>query len=609
MELHPRPPLPVRLRVPVHRIPVHRRVRRALRVVCCWLLLLIGATAAAASSRENLDAIADDFYWALQERELRPKLTPQGNAAWLRKLKKLQRRLAHIKVANLDQQGRITRRLLRADLRGQRAYVERGWITEDLNGTVSLMQTIIDAVSASENRTVNDWRWTIKTLRHAERFVGDYIELLERGIREGRTRSKPAVRSAIRVLRSLSSESARNNPLVALEAQLERSMKDHPRLPGLRRELHEAIHRRAVPAHRRLREFLQTKYLPKASELGENRERYLYHMAKHLGPDHSTPEEIHRFGREEVNRLLGELKREAKRIAPETKSLERFMRGLTASSSYRDGKQLIQAAETEVGKAKELARAHLPVPRSEVRVEPVSAHEEATVEAQYMPTGEREGVMQVNTGKLLRGQRTYNMATLVTHEVYGGHHLAAMYAQKQRDLPAYRREAANTAFDEGWALYSEQLRDEQGGFEPRERVGFLVNHLWRAARLVVDTGLHTKTMSEREAVDYFRRATFASPENAKAEIARYIDWPGQALAYYLGKRQLIETRRTVEKMLGPHFDPRRYHAKLLSQGAIPPAELHRVMVGWAHRRAGQLRGRRAERSRTSRRSTPAHPAH
>jgi uncharacterized protein (DUF885 family) len=221
-------------------------------------------------------------------------------------------------------------------------------------------------------------------------------------------------------------------------------------------------------------------------------------------------------------------------------------------------------------------------------VRPVAKYQEATVAAQYFSNAPGEGTMEVNTGKLLAGQRKNELATLVTHEVYGGHHLAAMYAEKAGDGSTYRASAANTEFDEGWALYMEAQRDEQGAFTPEERVGYLVNHLWRAARLVVDTGMHTGRMTPDEAREYFQMSTFLDRKAAAAEIQRYIDWPGQALAYYSGKRKIIQIRAECQGILGKDFDLRGFHGKMLSLGSVPMSEVRTAMVQWANRRKGQM---------------------
>ncbi|MCA9667236.1 MAG: DUF885 domain-containing protein [Myxococcales bacterium] len=578
-----------------------RRLRAFIIAATLLIGLLVAGTAFARNrSITNLNAIADDYYWALQARQLRPNFSKRGNEAWVAKLRNLELRLKHIKSSNLDQQSRITFKMLAGELETQRRYITRGWIKEDINGTESPLHTMVSAIEASELKSVNDWRWTIKTLKSSARFIDSYIKLLQQGIAEDRTRARDVIESSIKSLGVLTSRSKRKNPFLALEGQLEKALAGKPQLKALRRELRAVVHDTVLPAHDKLKTFLKKEYLPHAGPLGASRERYLHHMALHLGKKHRTPESLAEWGRREVERLQKELLETAKKLDPNVKDVRAFMGRINRqkSTKYESGQALIDATQKEITRSNELARMHLALPKSKVTVTRVPKHQEATVAAQYMPTGDMTGTMMVNTGKLLKGQRRYDLATLVTHEVAAGHHVAAMYAEKQKDLPAYRVGHANTAFDEGWALYSEQLRDDQRkGFTPYERIGFLVNHLWRAARLVVDTGLHTGAMTRTQAVRYFRTSTFTDKVTAEAEIQRYIDWPGQALAYYVGKRRMLKTRRAVKRILGEHYDARKFHAKLLSQGSIPPERLHKVMVKWANRRLGQV-ARTRPRTRT-----------
>ncbi len=573
-----------------------RFVSSVLLALVLWIVPGYGR--GESGSVKNLNAIADDYFWAQQDRLLRPNVTPRANAAWVKKLDRFEGRLKRIKSGNLNQQARITHRMLKSELTSQREYITKGWIKEDINGSESLMHSIVGGGTASEGRTVSDWRWTIKTLKNSARFMDGYIGMLKGGMGEGRLRARPVIESSINSLKVLTSRSKSKNPFLALEAQLEQNMKGKRQLPALRRELRDVIHKNVLPSHRKLKSFLQREYLPKAPKLGQDRGRYLHHMAQHLGKKHPTPESLGKWGRREVERLHKELEKTVKEINPKAASTRSFMHGLNrrASNRYKNGKELMEASRKEIKKTRKLARGMAPIPPSKVKVTRVAPYQEATVAAQYTASGQREGVLEVNTGKLLKGQRKYDLATLITHEIYGGHHLAAMYANKQKGLPEYRRGAASTAYDEGWALYAEQWRDNKKAFAPNERIGFLVNHLWRAARLVVDTGLHTGKMTPRQAARYFQRSTFVSKGTAQAEIQRYMDWPGQALAYYQGKRQLLKVQRKCKKILGKNYDARKFHAKLLRLGSVPPREVRKAMVSWANRRAGQL-GRRGIRSK------------
>lgn len=547
-----------------------------------------------AESRSNnrINSLANKYFRLQQKRLYRPNLSRCANTAWVRTLQKYETKLKRINPSKLNQQARITHRMLTDEIRAQQTHVTAGWIKEDLNSVDSLMQTVVRGISDKKRRTIRDWKWTIKNLSNSTTFVRSYIELLRQGIHEGRILPALVVRSSIESLSVLTSSNRRENPFLELERELSRSFVGHPQGVSLRRELREVIYKEVLPAHRELKRFLETEYLSRASKkIGENRSRYLYHMAIHLGPDHPSPEVLSRWGQREVRKLLTQLQRVAKQIDPQAKNLPQFMDRLNRSKSsrYTSGAELLASAQEEILVAEKIAKRMAPIPSSQIKVTSVPPHEESTTAAQYLYTDKRTAEMQVNTGPLLKGQRRYELATLVTHEVYGGHHLANMAMQQQTKLPKFRKEALSTAFDEGWALYAEQWRYDHDGFTPHQKVGFLVDHLWRAARLVVDTGLHTGTMTPKQAVEYFQKNTFSSRADAEAEVERYINWPGQALAYYYGKQQILRTKREVKRILGHQFDERAFHSKLLKIGAVPLDEMHRVMISWAHRRAAHLK--------------------
>jgi uncharacterized protein (DUF885 family) len=571
-------------------------IRKLVGLVAAVLLVLAPLAGRTESgSTRSLNAIADDFMDARTKREFRPVLSDRGNAAWVNKIEGFERRLANVKTSRLDPQSRITYRMLKNDLKFQREFITKGWIMEDGQDALLLTPTY----GLDQNLTsVNEWRWLIKTLKHTPRFVDGYIGLLRKGVNQDRTRCREMVQTSISSLKDLTTPDRRRNPFLLLEGRLERSLKGHRSLPALRRELRQVVEREVLPSQKRLQSFLEQEYLPRASRLGNNRQRYLYHMAQHLGPDHASPEALNRWGQREVKRLHRELERTVRQLNPKAASLSSFMNGMNrrGSNHYRDAQDLISSMTQEVKSARRWGRKMAPIPRTKVAMEPVAPHLEATMAAYYMPDG-ANGTMYCNTGKLLKGQRRYDQATLVAHELFGGHHQAWTHHNKQAGrLPLYRTYNANTTYDEGWALYAEQWRDKQGGFTPFERIGYLTGQLWRAARLVVDTGLHTGTMTPRQATEFFRKSTFTSPTNAKAEIERYISYPGQALAYMVGRKQLLQTKREVKRVLGRNFDERKFHTKLLSLAPVPYKEMRHSMLSWANRRAGQMKRTDARRS-------------
>ncbi len=175
----------------------------------------------------------------------------------------------------------------------------------------------------------------------------------------------------------------------------------------------------------------------------------------------------------------------------------------------------------------------------------------------------------------------YKMPALAFHEAVPGHHLQIALASENTALPVFQREMGHTAFVEGWALYAEGLADELGLYRTAdEKLGQLSYEMWRAVRLVVDAGLHTKGWTREQAIDYLVAKTGHRREEAENEVDRYIIWPGQALAYKMGELEIRALRRTAQQTLGEKFDLRAFHDRLLAHGAVPLDVARRVVEAW-----------------------------
>ena len=351
------------------------------------------------------------------------------------------------------------------------------------------------------------------------------------------------------------------------------------------------IRTQVMPAYRRLHHYLQAEYLPRArdtvgmSELPNGASWYAYLVRYHTTTA-MTPDEIHDLGLREVARIRAEMQRVMAQAGHDG-DLPSFLDALRADPAlhYSDPAELLagyEALRSRVDSALPLLFAVKPRATFEIRaVESFRAPSEAS--ASYVPPsadGQRPGVFYVNTYDL-PSRPKYSMEALYLHEAVPGHHLQIALAQEATELPRFRRFAWDTAYGEGWALYAESLGPDLGLYaDVYSAFGALTTEMWRAARLVVDTGLHAKGWTREQAMDYLRANTALGEADIAAEVERYIAWPAQALAYKAGQLGILELRRRAQQKLGARFDIRAFHTQLLMSGSLPLPVLEAKVERW-----------------------------
>jgi uncharacterized protein (DUF885 family) len=348
---------------------------------------------------------------------------------------------------------------------------------------------------------------------------------------------------------------------------------------------------KVLPAYKRLHDFLKDEYLAQAretiawSELGNGAEWYAYLVRYHTTTS-MTPDEIHELGLREVARIRGEMEHVKSQVG-HGGDLKSFFDALRADPNlyFTDPAELVAGYQV----IRERVDAGMPLlfarsPKAGFEIRPVEAFRAASEAAgSYSPgspDGKRPGVFYVNTYDLASRPK-YAMEALYLHEAIPGHHYQGSIAQEATDMPRYRRFAYDTAYGEGWALYAESLGRDLGLYtDPYAQFGALSAEMWRAVRLVVDTGMHAKGWTREQAIDYFRANTALGDADIKAEVERYIAWPGQALAYKVGQLKILELRRLAQARLGPRFDVRAFHAQVVDSGSLPLAVLERKVDRW-----------------------------
>jgi uncharacterized protein (DUF885 family) len=344
------------------------------------------------------------------------------------------------------------------------------------------------------------------------------------------------------------------------------------------------------PAYTRHLAFYRTRYLPHCAKSDSvsaepgGRAWYAYRVRQETTTD-LTPEQIHAIGLREIARITAEMDKVARQAGFATRA--DFIQELRTNPAYyaKTPAELMAAAalmaKTIDGKMPGLFGK---LPRLSYGIRAIPAETaEGTTTAYYQPGSPAAGIAgtyYVNTSKL--DQRPlWELPALTAHEAVPGHH-NQIALQQELDLPPFRRNFSFfTAFTEGWGLYSESLGEEMGLYDtPAKKMGQLSYQAWRAARLVVDTGIHVMGWDKAKAVAFMRENTALSDANIDAEVNRYISWPGQALAYKLGELKIRELRTRAERELGPKFDLRRFHDAVLSQGSVPLDVLEAQIDEW-----------------------------
>jgi uncharacterized protein (DUF885 family) len=346
-----------------------------------------------------------------------------------------------------------------------------------------------------------------------------------------------------------------------------------------------------LPAYRRLHDYLETEYLPDArasiglSELPNGASWYAYLVRYHTSTS-MTPAQVHELGLSEVARIRVEMERIKGQLG-HAGDLRSFFDALRADPSfyYKEPAELLAGYDV----LRQRVTSALPLlfavrPKATFEIRPVEAFRApGQPAASYMPgsaDGKRPGVFYVNTHDLASHPK-YLMEALYLHEAEPGHHLQGTIAQEATKLPRFRRFAYDTAYDEGWALYAESLGHDLGLYtDPYGAFGALSSEMWRAVRLVVDTGIHSKGWTREQALDYFRANTALGDADIAVEVDRYIAMPGQALAYKSGQLEILRLRQRAQQKLGLRFDIRAFHSQVLESGSLPLSVLEAKIDRW-----------------------------
>lgn len=518
-----------------------------------------------------------------------PDVSPEAIARRQAHQRELLERLQQFDPGQLSPSDRLNHRLFRwqaeLDVEGQ----PFGWHLVPINQREGIQDegSLGDSLSFDAVKDYEDW------LLRIERFpvyMDQTIGLLREGLKRGILQPQIVVNRVPQQIRrqivedpeqSLFYKPFRTFPKDLAEAERTR----------LQTAARTAIALHIVPAYQKLLTFFEDDYLPGSLkdvgvwQVPQGGPLYAF-AARQFTTTSLTPDQIHEIGLQEVSRIRAGMETIRQQVGFQG-TLPEFFEHLRTAPEFRFEKpqDLLQAYQAFCKRVDPLlTRVFRKLPRIPYGVEAIPEHMAPdTTTAYYRPPaadGTRAGTYFVNLYQV-ETRPKYEIAALSLHEAVPGHHLQIALATEMEHVPTFRRFTGFTAYVEGWALYSESLGDELGVYDdPYSKFGQLTYEMWRAVRLVVDTGIHHKHWSRDRAITFFRDNAAKSEQDIVNEIDRYISWPGQALAYKIGELKIRELRRKCQAELGDRFDLREFHDVVLRNGAVPLSVLEELVDEW-----------------------------
>ncbi len=455
------------------------------------------------------------------------------------------------------------------------------------DGGVYTMDTFAELLRFDTVKDYQDW---IARLNAYPAMVDQTIELLREGVR---TRILPSKLTMDRVPDQIEKRIVSDPTQSDYYAPFKKfpktiSAADQKMLAA---DARTAVAEKVVPALKKFDDFFKKEYLPACYpdagvwQMPNGDEYYKFAVRKHTTTN-MTPEEIYQLGLKEVARIHAEMET-VKDQTGFKGSMQEFFNFLRTDPQffYKTGDELLEASRANAKRIDPLLVKEFKIlPRQPYGVIPIPdsiAPYQTT--AYYQPgaeDGSRPGMYQVNLYKP-ETRPKWEMMALTMHEAVPGHHLQMALAMEMKNIPEFRRNAYYTAFVEGWGLYSESLGDEMGLYDnPYSKFGQLTYEMWRAVRLVVDTGMHYKHWTRQQAIDYFMQNAAKTQNDVTNEIDRYIGWPGQALAYKIGELKIKALRAHAKQEFADRFDVRDFHDVVLGSGPLPLDILEKNVDAW-----------------------------
>ena len=462
-----------------------------------------------------------------------------------------------------------------------------------INQMEGLPRDVPSMIEMMPRSNLNDYKTILSRLSGVSDLVDQTIVLLQEGMVRGIVPPKIPLRTlADQVLGQIHEDAFASPMLTHFKSFPETvSLNDQARL----KKTAENVYLSEVkPALNRLHVYLRDEYVPKCrnsvgrSSLPNGLKWYDY-MIRHYTTTSLTPDKIHEIGLIEVKRIREEMEAIKEEVGFNEGLIDFFKFLRTDSRFYYETADELLAGYRDICKRAdpELIKLFRKLPRQPYGVVPIPAYIEKSVTTAYYQPGSNEagraGFFFANTYDLASRPK-WEMEALALHEAVPGHHLQLAIADEIEGLPEFRKYGRYTGYVEGWGLYSESLGEEMGFYtDPYSKFGQLTYEMWRAIRLVVDTGLHAKGWSRNQAIDFFKANAGKAEHDIVVEVDRYIVWPGQALAYKLGELKIKQLRTRASSKLKGEFDIRLFHDEILWNGALPLSILEKRIENWINK--------------------------
>jgi len=515
---------------------------------------------------------------------------------WLAVEQDMLLKLASIDATGLTEQDQISRELLIHDLTEDQEGAEfKSWEmpVNQMGGIYATYPQLVAQLSFTTAKDYDDWIARLRAIPHAFDQVTSNMSL---GIEDKRVPPKYLIEKTLEHVKQLAGQKPEDSPLALPLKKFPESISAAEQT-RIKTEMLAAISKQVLPAYQRFARFLEVAYVPAGrtepgiSSIPDGVAYYKYRI-KQSTTTNLTTDQIHQIGLDEVKKDEAEMLAIAQKLG--FQDLKSFRASLKTNPKLKatSREQLLDSYRGYLGPM----QAKLPelfgrLPKSPFEVVPVPDYLEKTSAPAYYeagtPDGSRPGRLFINTYNAT-DRDLYQVESVAYHEGLPGHHLQISISRELQGFPEFRKFGGYSAFSEGWGLYSERLGKDVGFYkDPYSDYGRLQADIWRAIRLVVDTGVHSKHWTRQQMVDFFHDHSTIDETSIQAEVDRYIAWPGQALAYKIGQLEILKLRDQAKKELGDKFDIRSFHDQVIDSGALPLDVLDERITAWiAAQKAG-----------------------